>query len=104
MVINLEAGPLSPRQRIRMRVALALAACLEAVHGFAPSPAGIGPSFRPAGPSSCAVSGVRIGSPGLIGAKMTSAYDFQLPTVGGGSKSLADYKGKAILIQNVASL
>ena len=87
-----------------MRVALALAVCLEAAHGFAPG--GIGPSFCPAGPftSSCAISGGRIGSSGVLSAKMTSAHDFQLPTVGGGSKSLADYKGKAVLIQNVASL
>jgi len=33
-----------------------------------------------------------------------SAHDFKLPKVGGGDMSLSDYKGKVVLIENVASL
>jgi glutathione peroxidase len=34
---------------------------------------------------------------------MSSIYDISLPTASGGSKSLSDYKGKVLLIVNVAS-
>ena len=34
---------------------------------------------------------------------MTTAYDFKLKTIDGEQKSLADYRGKALLLVNVAS-
>lgn len=49
------------------------------------------------------MSGMRGGS-GLVAAQMATAHDFKLPLVGGGEKSLGDYKGKLVLIENAASL
>ena len=34
---------------------------------------------------------------------MTTLHDFQAKTIDGGDKSLADYRGKAVLVVNVAS-
>jgi len=84
-------------------IALALTA-LQAVHAFAPGAVGIG--LRPSASmtSSRAVSGMRVGASGVAAARMASAYDFELPLVGGGAKKLSDYSGKVILIENVASL
>jgi len=82
-------------------IPLALVACFQAVQGFAPAAVGITRSS--ALPSARAISGIRGGS-GLVAAKMASAYDFKLPLAGGGEKSLGDYKGKVVLIENVASL
>jgi hypothetical protein len=82
-------------------IPLALAACFEAAQGF--SPAAVGLTRSSALPSARAMSGMRGGS-GLVAAQMATAHDFKLPLVGGGEKSLGDYKGKLVLIENAASL
>jgi len=85
-----------------MRRAIVGLACLAAAaEGFAPGAVGLRPAS--ALPTARATSGLRGGS-GLVAAQMANAHDFKLPLVGGGEKSLADYKGKVVLIQNVASL
>lgn len=75
---------------------------LEAVQGFAPGAVGLRPSS--ALPSGRAISGLRGGANPITQVQMASAHDFKLPLVGGGEKSLSDYKGKVVLIENVASL
>jgi len=69
------------------------------------SPATTGGITRLGMPSRSAVSSLRGGSSrGVSSMQMASAHDFKLPLVGGGEKSLGDYKGKVVLIENVASL
>ena len=78
-----------------------MASCLEAASAF--STVGIGSVTRAKIPARSMTS-LR-GGAGLTQTKMAgSAHDFKLPLVGGGEKALSDYKGKVVLIENVASL
>jgi len=80
-----------------------LALLATAAEAFAPVTAG--GLTRTGLPNTRGLSGLRGGSArGLSSAKMASAHDCKLPLVGGGEKSLGDYKGKVVLIENVASL
>jgi len=83
--------------------ALAALASLAATDAFmAPASVGLAPRRAALGvsPQRRALS-IRGGA---TQAQMASFYDFELPLVGGGTKSLADYKGKVVLVENVASL
>jgi hypothetical protein len=48
--------------------------------------------------------GARAAARGVSSVRMSDFYDFKLDGLSGGSMSMSDYKGKPVLILNVASL
>ncbi|HBN48434.1 MAG TPA: glutathione peroxidase, partial [Thalassospira sp.] len=52
----------------------------------------------------CGFICLMIGNSAMASDKATNAYDFSFPSIDGGEIDLADYRGKAVLVVNTASM
>ncbi len=52
----------------------------------------------------CGLICLMIGNSAIASDKAMNAYDFSFPSIDGGEIKLADYRGKAVLVVNTASM